>query len=389
MIERMMAKVLKQHLKWFSVAHISGPRQSGKTTLTKMTLPKAPYANLENPSTLSLCVEDPRGFLESLLRKGRPAVIDEAQRFPELFSWIQVICDEISENGLFVLTGSQNFLMNERISQSLAGRVSVLTLLPLSLSERGIKGMTIDEVMRLGCFPRLFDENREIPPPEILYDNYVTTYLERDVRQLTAVHDLDLFHRFLRLCAARIGQLLNKANLSMESDVSQTTIERWLSILETSNVIFRLRPFHGNVKKRLVKTPKLYFCDTGLACHLMGVKTADTLNVHSSRGALFENLVYVELLKKSFNQGRKPDIHFFRDKTGREIDFLLGAEGGELEALEVKSGRTARREFIDDLLVARKLIRGRIDATTLLHAGPEETMVKGVSVRNAFNYLND
>lgn len=386
MIDREMASTLRQHVDWFPVVHLSGPRQSGKTTLTQLVFPESPYANLENPSTLALCREDASGFLRGLLNRGVPVVIDEAQRFPELFSWIQVISDQRQENGLFVLTGSQNFLLNGRISQSLAGRTSVLTLLPLHLREHSFDAVSLDQALYMGQYPRLFDPRRTAPPPEVLYENYIATYLERDVRQLTAVQDLATFHRFLQLCGARVGQLLNKANLAVESGISQPTIERWLSVLEASHVIFRLHPFHANVSKRLVKTPKLYFCDSGLACHLAGVRGAGMLFTHPLRGALLENLVFTEFMKRAFSRGTKPNIHFYRDKQGHEVDFLVEEENG-LHAFEIKSSATFRSEYLNGIRHLRSLETIPIAEAHLLYAGEDENRVDDIQVRNAIRYF--
>jgi predicted AAA+ superfamily ATPase len=267
-----------------------------------MVFPDAPYANLESPSTLALCREDPNGFLGGMLSKGRPAVVDEAQRYPEL------------------------------------------------------------------------------------YESYVATYLERDVRQLSAVQDLATFHRFLQLCAARVGQLLNKANLSVEAGISQATVERWLSVLEASHVIFRLQPYFQNLSKRLVKTPKLYFCDAGLVCHLVGIRRPQELELHPLRGALLENLVFSEFLKRSFNSGTRPSILFFRDKTGHEVDFLI-ADGDRLRAFEVKSSATFRRGYVSDLRYVRDLIGPRLAEAHLLYVGAEDASVNGIRVRNAIRYF--
>lgn len=387
MIERTMGSTLRRHLEWFPVVHLSGPRQSGKTTLAQMVFPDAPYANLESPSTLALCREDPNGFLDGMLNKGRPAVVDEAQRYPELFSWIQVLSDRRQENGLFVLTGSQNFLLNDRVSQSLAGRTSVLTLLPLSIPELPSPlESSLEERLLTGGYPRLYDERRPSPPPAELYESYVATYLERDVRQLSAVQDLATFHRFLQLCAARVGGLLNKANLSVEAGISQATVERWLSVLEASHVIFRLQPYFQNLSKRLVKTPKLYFCDAGLVCHLVGIRRPQELELHPLRGALFENLVFSEFLKRSFNSGTRPSILFFRDKTGHEVDFLI-ADGDRLRAFEVKSSATFRRDYVSDLRYVRDLIGPRVAEAHLLYAGAEDASVNGIRVRNGIRYF--
>ena len=388
MIAREMAAVLRQHATWFPVVCVTGPRQSGKTTLAQLAFPDSPYANLEQVSTLELLKTDPQGFLGSLLAKGSPVVIDEAQRCPELFSWLQVIADAQGRNGLFVITGSQQFLLSDRIAQSLAGRVSLLTLLPLALAECPVRALTLEERLLNGLFPRLYDTRRPAPPAQVLHENYVATYLDRDVRALSAVQDLAAFHRFLRLCAARTGQLLNKANLAVEASVSQPTVERWLSVLEASNVISRLQPFHANLNKRLVKTPKLYFCDTGLVCHLAGIVDAAMLETHPLRGPLFENLVFLEILKRSLNRGHAPRLSFFRDKTGHEVDFII--ESGEsVQPIEVKCTHTFRAEYTDGIRVLEGLLGSRVSEPMLLHAGEEHTTQTHVQVRNALQYFLD
>jgi predicted AAA+ superfamily ATPase len=387
MIERTVTATLKQYVQWFPVILVTGPRQAGKTTLVQMAFPGAPTANLEQPSTLAALAEDPQGFLAGLLAKGTPVLIDEAQRFPSLFSWLQVIADREGRNGLFVITGSQNFLLGQHVSQSLAGRLAILRLLPLALAERPGPTDDIDTMLHKGLYPRLFDRRRAPPPPPVLYDNYVATYLERDLRQISAVQDLTHFHRFLRLCAARTGQLLNKANLAVDTGISQPTAEHWISVLEASHILFRLQSFHANLGKRLVKAPKLYFCDTGLACHLAGIATPAMLETHPMRGALFENLVFLELLKRTLNAGQTPALSFFRDKTGNEVDFVV-ENGTHLTVFEAKCTQTFRPEHLDGIRAFRRLLpeRKRLEAH-LLYAGAESLSVDQVTVANAAEFF--
>ena len=386
MIKRKLADAIKQHIEWFPVVHLNGPRQSGKTTLLEMVFPDSPSANLEDPSTLEMLLSDPRGVIDSMMKKGTPVVFDEAQRCPELFSWIQVVSDEKKQNGLFILTGSQNFLLNDQISQSLAGRTSILTLLPLSFQEVAPALNEIDHRILKGGYPRLYDDQRPAPPTDILYENYIATYLERDVRRLTSVQDLATFHRFLRLCAMRTGQLLNKANLAVETGISQPSVERWLSVLEASNVIYRLQPFHANLNKRLVKSPKLYFCDTGLACHLAGIHTVELLETHPLRGALFENMVFIELVKHAYNQGHSPKIHFYRDKGGHEVDFLIG-EDRSVDIVEVKAGKTFRSEYLSGIHYLRKLLGKNVKSARLLYAGDTESKETDIVIQNIVSYF--
>ena len=271
----------------FKAVAVIGPRQSGKTTLVRMVFKDKPYANLENPDIRKFAMEDPRGFLSNY-PKG--AVLDEIQRVPELFSYLQQILDDSTTNGLFVLTGSNNFLLQESISQSLAGRVGYLFLLPLSLQEINDQEFNINQLIFKGGYPALYNETTE---PAKWYPNYIRTYVERDVRLIKNITDLFAFERFLRLCAGRIGQLFNMSNLAIEVGVDVKTISSWIGILETSFIVFRLQPYHANFNKRIVKMPKLYFYDTGLAVALLGVENAEQLKLHPFRGSLFENMVVI------------------------------------------------------------------------------------------------
>jgi len=283
-------------------------------------------------------MEDPRGFLSNY---PQGAVIDEIQRVPELFSYLQQILDETSANGLFILTGSNNFLLQQSISQSLAGRVGYLFLLPLSLHEINDKGLNINQLIFNGGYPALYNETTE---PAKWYPNYIRTYVERDVRLIKNITDLFAFERFLRLCAGRIGQLLNMSSLAVEVGVDVKSISSWIGILETSFVVFRLQPYHSNFNKRIVKMPKLYFYDTGLAVALLGVENAGQLNLHPFRGSLFENMVIVDFLKRRYNSGKSNNLFFWRDNVGNEIDLII-ENGQKLFPVEIKSGQTITNEF--------------------------------------------
>lgn len=322
----------------FKAVAVIGPRQSGKTTLVRMVFKDKPYANLENPDIRKFAMEDPRGFLSNY---PQGAVIDEVQRVPELFSYLQQILDETSANGLFVLTGSNNFLLQQSISQSLAGRVGYLFLLPLSLHEINDKGLTINQLIFTGGYPVLYNETTE---PAKWYPNYIRTYVERDVRMIKNITDLFAFERFLRLCAGRIGQLLNMSSLAVEVGVDVKSISSWIGILETSFIVFRLQPYHSNFNKRIVKMPKLYFYDTGLAVALLGVENAGQLNLHPLRGSLFENMVVVDFLKRRYNSGKSNNLFFWRDNVGNEIDLII-ENGQKLLPVEIKSGQTITNEF--------------------------------------------
>lgn len=361
MIERSLSKILLRYASQYPVVAVNGPRQSGKTTLVTTLFKDYAYTNLEAPDVREYARSDPRGFLEGL---GSHAILDEVQHVPELFSYIQVQADATDRKGQFILTGSQNFNMMERISQSLAGRVAIATLLPFGLSEGEFSKSSIDQLLFSGFYPRIH-EGRLDPSEALRF--YLQTYVERDVRQLIRVGDLDRFHTFLRLCAGRVGQLLNSSSLGAEVGVSHNTIRDWISVLEASYVIFRLRPFHANLGKRLVKTPKLYFIDAGLAGHLLGVRDPSHLESHPLRGALFENLIIAEALKQRFHAGRENNLLFYRDQVGHEVD-LLAEEGPRLHAIEIKSGKTITGEHFKNLDYFRKL-SGRVHSSLLVYGG--------------------
>nr|WP_222622665.1 ATP-binding protein [Ramlibacter albus] len=320
----------------FPVVALTGPRQSGKTTLARSAFPGKPYVSLENPVEREFALRDMRGFLA---RFPQGAILDEVQRHPEIFSWLQGVVDENRRMGEFVLTGSHQFDLMAGITQTLAGRVGRIELLPLAASELGPAGLlasSVEEAMWRGAFPALYD--RDIGPAD-WFANYVATYVERDVRQLVAVRDLAQFQKFVRMCAARSGQLLNLASLGADCGITAVTARHWLSVLEASYLVVLLRPYHRNFGKRLVKTPKLYFTDSGLAAWLLGVDSPGALVTHPARGALFETWVVAELLKHTWNQGRPTDIFFWRDNVGHEVDVLFDTPAG-LQAIEIKSGTT-------------------------------------------------
>ncbi len=367
MIPRTLGPHLRSVAAGFPVTYLTGPRQSGKTTLARHAFPERDYSSLEDPQTREEAREDPRGFLARLARMNG-AIIDEAQHAPDLFSYIQGEVDA-GRLGPLLLTGSQNFLLSERISQSLAGRVAVLELLPFSRAELDRRrtpppeevGRTwadpapgearLESVLLDGGFPPIHDRS---PDRSTWFEGYVRTYLERDVRSLAAIGDLQTFHRFLRLCAGRSGQLLNASALGADAGVDQTTARRWLSILEASYVIRLVSPHHANFKKRLVKTPKIFFLDTGLLCHLLGVRTADDLEVHPLRGAVFETWVAGELCKAFLHQGRRPPVFFWRDRSGHEVDFILEQDQALLP-IEAKSGQTIHSDSFSALHRYREL----------------------------------
>ncbi len=348
MIPREAETELKLLSAQFKAVAVTGPRQSGKTTLVRMVFPDKPYANLENPDIRKYAMDDPRGFLSNY---PDGAILDEVQRVPDLFSYLQQILDEQEGNGLFILTGSNNFLLHDNISQSLAGRVGYLFLLPLTLSEINVGENLTDRLLLTGGYPALHQNNID---PVKYYANYIRTYIERDVRLLKNITDLYTFERFLRLCAGRTGQLLNMSSLAAETGVDVKTIGSWIGVLEASFIVFRLQPYHKNFNKRIVKMPKLYFYDTGLATALMGVDNMSQLTIHPFRGSLFENLVIVDFLKRLYNTGKSNNLFFWRDNTGNEIDLLIKRKNGRFP-VEIKSGQTISDDFFRGIRYWNKL----------------------------------
>lgn len=343
MIIRKAASYIQSISKHFPVIFLTGPRQSGKTTLVKELFKELPYILLELPDQQRLAAEDPRSFLS---RYPTGAILDEVQNVPELFSYLQGIVDE-NRKVKFILTGSQNFLLNEKISQSLAGRAGVATLLPLTLVELKEKILSsgLEDWIVRGFYPELYNQDM---PPGLFYPSYVQTYLERDVRSLKNVGNLAQFNLFLKLCAGRVGQILNVSAVATEAGISVNTAKAWLSVLEASYIIYRLPPHYKNFNKRLVKSPKLYFIDTGLACHLLGITNPAQVQTHYALGALFENFVIMECYKQRLNQGKRDGLYFWKDNKGIEVDLLI-EEGTNLKAYEIKAGRTANHEYFKNL----------------------------------------
>lgn len=343
MIPRIASAELIRLSQQFKAIAVIGPRQSGKTTLTRYVFPEKPYISLENPDSRRYALEDPRGFL-SQYPDG--AIIDEAQRAPEIFSYLQQILDEDKRTGKFILTGSNNFLLQENISQSLSGRIAYLVLLPFSYSEINAgKDTDIRELIFKGLYPPIYDQPVE---PVRWYPNYTRTYIERDVRQLKNISNLIVFDKFMRLCAGRTGQLLNMSNLAIETGVDNKTISAWISVLESSFILYRLQPHHNNYNKRVVKMPKIYFYDTGLLCSLLGIKEAAQIQFHPLAGSLFENFVVTELIKERYNHGEYSPVYFWRDSVGHEIDIIL-ERASQLFPIEIKSGKTITAEYFKNL----------------------------------------
>lgn len=345
MYPRQARQTLERLARGFPVLALTGPRQSGKTTLARATFPDKPYVSLENPDERDFAEQDPKRFLA---RFPEGAILDEVQRCPELLSWLQGIVDERQVMGQFVLTGSAQFDLIASMSQSLAGRIGRVELLPLSLiemKEGGCLPSTLDRVLLNGSYPAIYQ--RKVDAND-WFPNYVATYLERDVRQIIAVRDLSQFQRFVRMCAARSGQLLNLAALGADCGISAVTAREWLSVLEASYLVTRLPPYFQNFGKRLVKSPKLYFLDVGLMAWLLGIRDEASMSTHAARGALFETWIVSELIKQRFNAGQPADLYFWRDSAGHEIDLVFETPYG-LQAVEIKSGSTFAADWVDVL----------------------------------------
>ncbi len=344
-IKRDVSFKVKEALGKYPIVAITGPRQSGKTTLCQMLKPKFTYVNLEDISLRSFAKEDPKGFLETY-KEG--VIIDEIQYVPDLFSYLQVYTDKRKKNGEYIITGSQNFLMLENISQSLAGRVALFNLLPLSVKELK-SGKFIfenwEEYVLNGSFPRKWVNNIDSID---FYENYVRTYVERDVRLIKNITNLDTFQKFIQLLAGRTGQLFNQSSLGNELGIDNKTINSWMNLLEASFIAFRLKPYHNNFNKRIVKTPKVYFYDTGLLAYLLGIRELKDIQVHFAKGQLFENFIILEKLKQTWNSKSHDNFYFWRDSSGNEIDLLI-ERGKQLVAVEIKSGKTITPDFFNAL----------------------------------------
>jgi len=384
MIRRHITAHLESVFSQYPVITITGPRQSGKTTLARSSFPHLPYKNLENIETRSFAKDDPVAFLKTV---PDGAIIDEIQHVPELSSYLQVIVDERRENGIYVLTGSQQFNMLQTVSQSLAGRTAIIKLLPFSLRE--IKGAypdvpdSADAYLYRGFYPRLYDQHIE---PAVGLSNYIATYIERDIRQLSRIQDLLLFLKFLKLCAGRIGQLLNFSNLAEDTGISHKTASEWISLLEASFIVYRLPPYFTNISKRLIKSPKLYFYDTGLAAHLMGIEEQKQIETHPLRGALFENLVISEIIKYRYNLGKRENISFFRDAKGHEVD-LIYSIANSVVPIEIKSAGTVRNDFFKGLEYFDDSITP-VEKKMLIYNGDRNEQRSRGIVSNVFDMLD-
>ena len=377
MIKRDLLPVLKARAAQFKAVLLTGPRQSGKTTLARTAFPSKPYVSLENPDERMAATADPRSFLA---RFPKGAVLDEAQRVPDLFAYLQQILDESREKGLFVITGSQHLGLTQTVNQSLAGRVAMLELLPFTYRELHAgryASKRLETALFAGAYPPVFDQALD---PVAWYNSYIESYLERDVRQILNVRDLIAFRRFIALCAGNIGQLFNASRLGADCGMSSVTTAQWLSVLEGTYIAFRLQPYFKNFRKRVVKTPKLYFWDTGLAVRLLGIQTSEQLATHPLRGALFENWMVSERLKACCHRGERPNLYFWRDNAGLEVD-VLEEFAGRLCATEVKSGATFATEWTESLCKWQALAASDIEpGARVVYGGDKSFAFKGCAV---------
>ena len=373
LIARSMASSIIDALRYFPVLTLTGPRQSGKTTLCRNIFSTMPYANLEDISVLDEIRSDTKAFLN---KYPNGVIIDEAQNYPDIFSYLQVVVDENRFRGVtdchYILTGSNNFSLIERMSQSMAGRTAVMTLLPLSTQEimTHDSDVSTSQMLLNGGYPAVWTANEQAR--QMILSNYYTTYIERDVHRLINIKDMHSFQTFIRLCAARVGQEFNASSLSSEIGVSVPTINHWISILIASYVVYLLNPYYANIGKRLTKTPKIYFYDTALAAFLLGITTTQQLDVHPLRGNLFENMVVNDFMKNGTNHGLVEQLFFYRDKSQREVDIIRVLQSGQLEAYEIKSAMTYRAEFFNNLNYVKQLLDNRLVKTAVVYDGNQE-----------------
>ena len=383
MITRSLSEEIRRMASWFPVVSVTGPRQSGKSTIVKSVFPEYTYVNLEDPLLRNAALDDPVGFI-----RNRPEhlIVDEAQYVPDLFSMIQVVSDERGATGQYILSGSQNFLLMKRITQSLAGRVGILRLLPLSYAEVLAHDETVDAdaFMFRGGFPRLYASNI---PVGTFFTSYINTYIERDVSDYLDVRNLVGFRKFLELCALNAGNLTNYANIARDADVDARTAKAWLSILESSYVTFELMPYFANQSKRLIKTPKLYFYDTGLLCNLLGITSVEKLLLSPHLGAVFENLVVAETLKAHLNRNEEPRLFFYRDENKIEVDLMDFTDADNPRLVEIKSGQMYRDSYARHLTIVGDALGIERERRYVVARVESSYEAKGASVRSASDWL--
>ena len=372
---RLLAKELLSQARHYPIVTLTGPRQAGKSTLAKMCFPKKQYFSLEDPDIREFALSDPREFLKKC---NRNAILDEIQKAPELLSYLQTQVDEQSKAGQFILSGSQNFQLSHAVSQSLAGRTAVLKLLPFSMAEckQWTSKFSIEQWIYTGFYPRIYDKKLN---PYKAYKNYYETYVERDVRALIHLKDLSLFQKFIRLCAGRIGQVFVASHLANEVGVSVPTIQSWISILEATFILFFLPPYFANINKRMIKSPKLYFFDVGLANYLLGNETVKQTGSHPLFGALFENMVVMELLKGRWNQGLDEHLYFYRDSSQKEVDVIF-QKGHELVPIEIKSSSTFHSDFLKNIDYFKTLFPSAEKKGYVITSSMHSQMIKDTSV---------
>ncbi|VAW77394.1 ATPase (AAA+ superfamily)-like [hydrothermal vent metagenome] len=375
MIPRTLMSALKRLAGQYPVVTVTGPRQSGKTTICRATFPDKPYINLERPDIREFAGTDPLGFLAEY---ADGAIFDEIQRVPQLLSYLQPMVDEHDDPGRFILTGSQQFEVMTSITQSLAGRTGLLKLLPLSMEELATAGvkLAVDQLLLTGFYPRIYD--RGIDPVQALGD-YVETYVERDIRQLVTIKDLALFTKFLRLCAGRVGQLLNLQSLGNDVGISHTTARSWITLLEASYIVFLLQPWHTNISKRQIKSPKLYFYDVGLVAYLLGAENEHHIHTHPLKGNLFENLVVIEALKYRYHRGKRNNLYFWRDAKGNEVDLLI-EHGPDVVPVEIKAGATVSSDWFKGLRLFASRLQSPPHACALVYGGDERQRRSDITV---------
>lgn len=390
MIYREITKDIQETARMFAAIAILGPRQSGKTTLAKHLFPNHTYISLEDFDMRLLAKEDPRKFLKEY-RTEHGVILDEIQHVPELLSYIQTIIDTENKKGHFIITGSQNILVNEAVTQTLAGRIALFTLLPLSIKE--LKGAqllpsSVEEAVFKGAYPRIYAEKSDSVK---LYAHYIRGYIERDVRELKNILDLMLFQKFLQLCAGRVGQVLNYSSLANDCGIDHKTARSWIGLLEATYVIFLLQPYYKNIGKRLSQSPKLYFVDTGIACSLLQIKSAEEVSMHFAKGGLVESFIVADLYKQYYNIDQRPSLYFWRDYEGNEVDCVVESAMA-LFPIEIKAGHTITRDYFKQFDYWEKHVSGPIENNFVVYGGDQDASwsnARVLSWHNVGNLIGD